>query len=366
MLGPVPLGTAFFALCTLLAVVPIRRPTPLATVSWVLSAIVNELPFLFLLIVVASSPRDPVGLALSAMTVMGLAIVVRRGFASRAAVDEALGGDDRGRRRLPWARIVCLPWPVRPPAVERIRNIPYGDQGKDNRLDVYRHRSRPSPAPTLIHFHGGYFRRGRKSREARALLHHLARQGWTCISANYHLAATPAAGFPHHLVDAKRVVAWARTAGRHHGVDPDSIAVAGSSSGAHLAVMVALTANGALFQPGFEPADTSVAACIGLYGYYGQLGAEQPTSTPLAHPATHAPPILIAHGDHDTFTPVEGARRLVGHLRSTSTRPVTYLELPGGQHSFDLFHSIRFEAVIDGIERFAAQVGTGSADPPGR
>jgi hypothetical protein len=33
-----------------------------------------------------------------------------------------------------------------------------------------------------------------------------------------------------------------------------------------------------------------------------------------------------------------------------------YAELSGGQHSFDLFHSIRFERVVDGIEAFAAWV----------
>ncbi|MFB7337806.1 hypothetical protein ACFC00_40400 [Streptomyces adustus] len=35
---------------------------------------------------------------------------------------------------------------------------------------------------------------------------------------------------------------------------------------------------------------------------------------------------------------------------------MVYAELPGGQHSFDLFHSPRFEAVVDGVEAFAAWV----------
>ena len=40
-------------------------------------------------------------------------------------------------------------------------------------------------------------------------------------------------------------------------------------------------------------------------------------------------------------------------LRKTASNPVVYVELPGAQHSFDLFHSIRFEALIDGIQAFA-------------
>jgi hypothetical protein len=35
---------------------------------------------------------------------------------------------------------------------------------------------------------------------------------------------------------------------------------------------------------------------------------------------------------------------------------VVYAELPGGQHSFDLFHSIRFDTVVNGIEAFSAWV----------
>ncbi|MFD0531491.1 hypothetical protein ACFQ1I_40755 [Kitasatospora arboriphila] len=33
-----------------------------------------------------------------------------------------------------------------------------------------------------------------------------------------------------------------------------------------------------------------------------------------------------------------------------------YAELPGAQHAFDLFHSLRFEAVVDGVEVFTARV----------
>ena len=244
---------------------------------------------------------------------------------------------------------------VRRRDVERTANVPYGDDGRSNLLDVYRHRSHPAGAPTLIYLHGGGFRRGRKNREARPLLYHLASQGWTCISANYRLASTPADAFPQHLVDVKKVIAWVRTHGREHGAAPDTVFLAGASAGAHLTAMAALTANDPRFQPGFEAADTTITAGIGLYGYYGPLGGdEQPPSSPLDYDGPDVPPFLVVHGDHDTFTPVEGARALVDHLRAVSSSVVAYAELPGAQHSFDLFHSVRFESVIDAIEAFAA------------
>jgi acetyl esterase/lipase len=64
----------------------------------------------------------------------------------------------------------------------------------------------------------------------------------------------------------------------------------------------------------------------------------------------------VAHGDRDTVVLVEDARRFVRRLRSASSNPVVYAELPGAQHGFDLFHSIRFETVVDAVEAFAAWV----------
>ncbi len=53
-------------------------------------------------------------------------------------------------------------------------------------------------------------------------------------------------------------------------------------------------------------------------------------------------------------------------LRAGSTRPVIYLRLSGAQHSFDLFHSPRLDAVIDGIGAFAAwERGEGQHTPTG-
>lgn len=390
----IPYGLLIFSWCTLMALAPIRRPRRLATMSWLCANVVNEAPFLYMAIIAFSeapglfdgglgTTRGAVSFGLSALTVAGLALVARRAAPTRRVVDAALDaawsdGDQTlaepataagRRRRLPWARILLAPWPIRPRPVERARNIAYGDHGRQNLLDVYRHRSHPTDAPTLIHFHGGRFRWGHKSFESRALLHRFARQGWTCISANYRLSPTPGDGFPTHLVDAKKVVAWARTHADRHGIDPDTIVVAGSSAGAHLTAMLALTPNAPRFQPGFEDLDTTIAAGVGLYGYYGPLDDEDPSSSPLAHTRADTPPFCVIHGDHDTYTPVEGARRFVAGLRASSTNPVAYAELPGAQHSFDLFHSIRFEIVIDAIESFTASVrarSVGSPTTPGR
>ena len=174
-----------------------------------------------------------------------------------------------------------------------------------------------------------------------------------CISANYRLS--PAATFPDHLIDVKKVIAWVREHGQEYGADPMVVFVAGSSAGGHLASFAALTPNDPAFQPGFEAADTSVSAAISLYGYYGSLNTGRPSS-PLDYVDAEAPPFFVAHGDRDTLVLVDDARHFVEQLRSASSQPVVYAELPGGQHTFDLFHSIRFETVVDAIEAFAGWV----------
>jgi acetyl esterase/lipase len=49
---------------------------------------------------------------------------------------------------------------------------------------------------------------------------------------------------------------------------------------------------------------------------------------------------------------VEQARLFVARLREVSGATVVYAELPGAQHAFDVFPSIRSAHVVRGIERY--------------
>lgn len=367
--------------CTVFALAPPRpRHSSPSNLSYWFGYEVNELPFVAIywllaatLLAFGQGDIDSAGgwavVALAVLATVGLGVVVWRGLRAGPVVDRALdeglgagwraaidaGMAARLRRRRPWARILFWPFPVRGREVERVADIRYGDAGRRNLLDLYRHRSHPSSGPVLVYLHGGGFRSGSKSREARPLLYRLASQGWVCVSANYRLS--PAARFPEHLVDVKKVIAWVRGRGPSYGADPAVVFVAGSSAGGHLAAMAALTPNDLAFQPGFERADTSVAAAVCLYGYYGSLDSDrrQPSS-PLAYVRPDAPPFFVAHGQKDTMVLVEDARRFVEELGRASSTPVVYAELPGAHHGFDLFHSIRFETVVDAVEAFAAWV----------
>ncbi len=385
MILNMPMGyvatTALLAWCTFFAVVAPRRPRPLAGMSFWFGLILNEVPFVGIYVLVGStalaaaqgdlqSPGAKVTAAVAAVATAGLAVSAWRGVQTDQAVGRALrqglGADWRDhvtvqlRRHRPWARILLFPGLMRRHEVERIPDISYGDAGRRNLLDIYRRRDAPQNAPVLIYFHGGHYSSGAKNREARPLLYRLAGQGWVCISANYRLR--PRTTFPGHQIDAKKVIAWAREHAAAYGGDPSRLFVAGSSAGSNMAGLCALTPNDPKFQPGFESADTSVTAAICLYGFYGHYFGDPPDEPPpppqpqgYIHPG--APPILVAHGTKDALGTVEGARNFVAQLRRVAPdSTVVYAELPGGQHAFDVFHSPRFEAVVDGVEAFAAWV----------
>lgn len=374
------------ALAVWSALDPRRRPPSVRAIQYRIGVGAGELPFVVLALLVAAtalafaegdvdSAGAWVAVAIAALTAVGAGVIVRRSLATPPAV-AAASAEGLGSRlaiRLPWARILLWPFPILRREVRIARNLSYGDAGRRNRLDLYAGRSRPEGGPILVYVHGGRFRSGRKSREARPLLNRLAARGWVCLSANYRL--NPEASFPDQLVDLKKAIAWARANAPAHGGDPSRVFVAGSSAGAHMAAMAALTPGEPALQPGFERADTSVSGAICLYGYYGRLHTPFAPSSPLDCPMESAPPFFIAHGARDTIMSADGARTLAHGLRERSPSPVVYAELPGAQHGFDLVHSIRFEAVIDGIEALLERAlaapgdGTGQAEgaaPAGR
>ncbi len=308
-----------------------------------------------------------VGLALTLCALAGLGTLVARALPTRRVVERALvaygpapdrpGGSDplsvsALRRTRPVAAALLVPFLKRRRDVQRVADLAYGGAGRFQRLDLYRNRSRPENAPVFVYFHGGHFHSGSKNREALPLLYRLAANGWIVISANYRLA--PAASFPDAHVDAKLVLAWVGEHVAAFGGDPRTIVIAGDSAGAHLAAFAGLTANEPTYQPGFGQADTTVTAVVGLGGYYGPLDAARPETSPLAHARDDAPPFLLLHGDHDSVVPVQCAREFATALRATSHAPVELVELPGAQHAFDHFQTLRSAPVATAIQAFTA------------
>jgi acetyl esterase/lipase len=260
-----------------------------------------------------------------------------------------------------------------PSGVVMTAGVPYAD---GLTLDVYRRPER-TWGPTLIYAHPGSWMRGRPGRQARPLMHELAASGWVVLDIRYPLS--PAATFPEHLIAVKRAIAWAKTDGLLFGVDPARVAIAGGSSGAHLASLAALTWDRPELQPGFEEADTSVIACVPHYGIFDLLirnatrydwpfvaryvlkarpdGAPElyRLGSPIDQVRSDAPPFLIIHGDFDSIVLVEESRNFAAALSSAGAA-VRLHEVHGAQHGFDAIASLRTRSVDHLVAAFLIEV----------
>ena len=336
--------------------------------------------------------RSRAGLALGAASAAGLAVLVGESLGAKRHVDralaETLGEDYLDRLRATYTDLdlstplsqIVWPFRLRDDGVEVVRDVAYDPRhGKRGLLDVYRQRGADlRDAPVLVQVHGGAWSVGSKDEQGVPLMHHMAARGWVCFSVNYRLS--PRDPFPAQIIDVKRALAWVKEHAREYGGDPRFVAITGGSAGGHLAALAALTPGDPAYQPGFEDADTSVQAAVPFYGVYdlaGSIGTPRSVqmrdrflarrllfadpskdlerfrqASPLARVHAGAPPMLVIHGARDSLVEVEQARHFVRALREVSRQPVAYAELPGTQHAFDIFPSIRSAAVTRGVERF--------------
>ena len=328
-----------------------------------------------------------VGLALTAGAAAGLYRIHRESqdaqrIVERALVDE-LGADYRRRMAANPCQAQREELPLLPTPKVRGRyvtdgHIAYDDYGRRTTLDVWRRPDLPldRKAPVLVQVHGGAWVWGDKEGQGYPLMAHLVERGWVCVSVTYRLS--PRSGWPDHIVDVKRALAWVKANIADHGGDPDWVAITGGSAGGHLCSLAALTPNDPQFQPGFEDCDTAVQAAVPFYGVYDWTNRdgtgrddilelletrvvkqsfadardvyEQASS--MTHVSSSAVPCFFLHGANDSLVPVEQARSMVDLMRKESQNPVVYVEYPGAQHAFDVFGSNRTQAAVEGIERF--------------
>jgi acetyl esterase/lipase len=75
-------------------------------------------------------------------------------------------------------------------------------------------------------------------------------------------------------------------------------------------------------------------------------------ASPIAQVRRDAPPFFILHGTHDSLAGVEEARHFAELLRTVSAQPVVYAELPGAQHAWDIFRSVRAMESVHAVTRF--------------
>ncbi|REK19892.1 MAG: alpha/beta hydrolase [Actinobacteria bacterium] len=362
----------WFASAALLTINALRKPVPPGRrfpPLWLPGMVVSELApwamvvhFLLAMLLVWTGGADTglgaTALGLFAFTVIGHAVLMRRSLRSAAEA-----GDSPSLPAL--FRIAKTV----PEGVSVSEGIPYH---ADLTMTIIRRES-VEKAPALIYLHPGSWMRGSPGRQARPLLHGLADRGWVVLDISYPLS--PAATFPDHLIGVKRAIAWAKSEASNLSIDPELVAIAGGSSGAHLSALAALTHGIQWLQPGFEDADTSVFACAPHYGIYDLLvrnetrydwpfiakhvmkakSSESPDLYRLGSPIDlvheSAPPFCVLHGELDSVVLPAESVHFVDALRTVGAE-ARYHQVVGGQHGFDAFSSLRSRAVAQLVMAF--------------
>ncbi len=332
-----------------------------------------------------------IALVISAVSALLLIGFVRESFRSEALFADALKdvmGPEESKQLLRW-RDFANPFKLWSRRIHRTRNLPYAAPGgRRLRLDIWRSKEQKEEGrPCLLYVPGGGWSAlvTNKNQQGKPLLIEMVARGWVCFAINYPVS--PRAKFPDHIVAVKRAIAWIREHAQEYGGDPSFLMISGDSAGGHLSSLAALTPGDPDFQPGFEDADTTIQAAAPVYGVYDFTGAmldeldpwmrrhkkgmlrflERAVVqrrlgkdrdfferiSPWYRVNADAPPFFVIHGSMDSLTLVAEARAFAARLREVSRAPVVYVELPGAQHAFNTFISIRSLYAVRATARFA-------------
>lgn len=232
------------------------------------------------------------------------------------------------------------------------------------RLDLHVPRGATGPVPVVVYASGGAW--------LIVMKHHgpwtfLPAAGYAVAVVEYRVSGE--AKFPAPLHDLKGAVRWLRSNASTYGLDPSRIAAWGSSAGAYLLSMLAVTNA----MPEFEgdvggnlDQSSSVLSVIDHYGatdlaamaedtnsvpgvmehfgtatspetrLLGYIPQEHPDDAAKANPMSYLSaetvPFLILHGDADTRLGIGQSRRLYQALRDRGV-DATFHVVPGANHA---------------------------------
>jgi dipeptidyl aminopeptidase/acylaminoacyl peptidase len=185
--------------------------------------------------------------------------------------------------------------------------------------------------PVVIFAHGGSFRAGDKS-SGESWVGPLAERGYVTASINYRMDEdAPGVSYPLNASEAQRIlwavsdmktaIRWFRANAVALGIDPNRIAVAGSSAGAVMADTTAVTPD--------LPGDTgdhlaySSAVCTAV----SIMGATEPALVDASDAGA-----IFFHGDQDTTVPFSQAQQSQAAMDAAGL-PTKFVTFPGEGHN---------------------------------
>jgi acetyl esterase/lipase len=243
-----------------------------------------------------------------------------------------------------------------------IKDIVYATvDGKQLGLDLHMPAAVRSPA-LLVWVHGGAWSVGTKAQYPKEWV----AKGFAVASVDFRQSTE--ARFPANVHDIKAAIRFLRAKAADYGYRADRLAIAGASSGGHLAALVGVT-NGHTKLEGsvgeYARQSSSVQAVVSYFGAsnlttilaqstpFGLnvrrpalerlLGAppdQVPELATLASPVAHVdradPPLLLFHGDLDPQMPINQSHELAGAYKKLGL-DVAFDVVHGAAHGGDVF-----------------------------
>ena len=217
------------------------------------------------------------------------------------------------------------------------------------------------PLPVIAFIHGGGWRNGSKNGGLRRITPFLQSIGCAGVSIGYRL--TDEAHWPAQIHDCKAAIRWLKANAKKYNLDPNRIAVHGTSAGGHLVAMLGVTGNvkplnGKLGSNTKQ--DNHVACVVDYFGptelltmddHPGKMKHNAPDSpesklvgghllehkdtarnaSPITHVSTDDAPILICHGTKDPLVPFPQSVDFHAKLQNAGVDS-TLITVEGAQH----------------------------------
>ena len=285
------------------------------------------------------------------------------------------------KNNFPEARIVKpqLPAGVRSEAdvvYATLPNTPYGK--RELHLDLFR-PEKPGKYPVLLLVHGGGWRSGNKSMDI-PLAQQIAAKGYVTATVEHRLS--PEALYPAAVYDIKAAVRFLRANAKKYNIDPDKIAIMGSSAGGQLASLVGATAGVKKFEgnEGNPEFSSDVQAIIDMDGildftdpnesakdtdptrrsagtfWFGATFKEAPEkwieASPIQYIGKFTPPILFINSALPRFHAGRDSAILILNKHHIYSEVHT---IPNTPHPFWLFHPW-FEPTVNYMVDFLDKV----------
>jgi len=241
--------------------------------------------------------------------------------------------------------------------------------GRDLKCDIYT----PPPTaegvsdvlrPGLLLVHGGAWKLGdRKQLKGYGFL--IGREGVVCVASEYRLSEE--APWPAQLHDVKTAIRWMRANAARLGIDPNRIAISGASSGGHMGLIAAGTANDPAWEGEGSNAGvgSQVAAVVSFYAPTELVPggpmlteltellmgpdateADYAAASPVNHIGADYPPTMILHSNIDDIVPPEQNQLLYRKMVDEGVIVELHVYDGGQSHAFDAEPALGRESAL--------------------